>query len=171
MNIIDKAAVFATAAHAAVGQVRKYTGEPYIVHPQEVVTILSEFYDDESMLAAAWIHDTVEDTHITLDIIEDCFGSLVRDMVYFLTDTKVGNNRAERKAIDRARLKHVPGDVQSIKVADLISNSRSIIEHDEKFAKVYIQEKRELLNVLNKAHPVLLQRAWDIIIAAEERLK
>lgn len=171
MNIIEKAAIFATAAHAAVGQVRKYTGDPYIVHPQEVVNILSEVCDDETALATAWLHDVVEDTHITLDIIEDCFGSLVRDYVMLLTDTKYGKNRAERKATDRARLRHAPADVQSIKVADLISNSASIVDHDEKFAKVYIQEKRELLNVLVKAHPLLLQRAWAIIVEAERKLQ
>lgn len=54
MKIVDKARVFATAAHAATRQKRKYTGEPYINHPQEVVTILENAgYSNSYMLAAA----------------------------------------------------------------------------------------------------------------------
>ena len=73
MNIVEKARVFATAAHAAVGQLRKYTFEPYIVHPAEVFAIVSTVDGaTEEMMAAAWLHDTVEDTGVTIEVSAIC---------------------------------------------------------------------------------------------------
>lgn len=60
----------ATAAHEGIGQVRKYTGEPYINHPAAVAELVSSVPHTPEMLAAAWLHDTVEDTPITLLDIE-----------------------------------------------------------------------------------------------------
>jgi guanosine-3',5'-bis(diphosphate) 3'-pyrophosphohydrolase len=57
MTLEDRARTFATAAHAAVGQLRKYTHEPYIVHPAEVVSIVKSVAHTEAMVAAAWMHD------------------------------------------------------------------------------------------------------------------
>lgn len=71
--IEEKARVFATAAHGAVGQVRKYTGEPYINHPAEVVQIVRSVQHTPDMIAAAWLHDVVEDTAVTLEDIEQHF--------------------------------------------------------------------------------------------------
>jgi guanosine-3',5'-bis(diphosphate) 3'-pyrophosphohydrolase len=65
-------------------------------------------------------------------------------------------NRAERKAASRARLAAAPGWVQTIKCADLISNTSSIVKHDPKFAVTYLEEKRLLLDVLTKADPRLV---------------
>lgn len=67
MDKVEKAYYFAMAAHAAVGQKRKYTGEPYIVHPVEVCDIIThnvEWSNDE-MCCAALLHDVVEDTQVT----------------------------------------------------------------------------------------------------------
>ena len=74
MDIVYKAQVFATAAHYAVKQTRKYTGEPYIVHPAEVVAILYKYGTTEEQAAAGWLHDTVEDTGVTSEIIYFEFG-------------------------------------------------------------------------------------------------
>ena len=64
-----RARLFATAAHAAVGQLRKYTHEPYIVHPAEVASIVKTVAHTEAMIAAAWLHDTVEDTGVSIELI------------------------------------------------------------------------------------------------------
>lgn len=77
---IEKARLFAIAAHAAIGQVRKYTGEPYIVHPAETVGIVKEnHYRGISAkgVQALWLHDVVEDTKITIDEIRRAFGPIV----------------------------------------------------------------------------------------------
>jgi (p)ppGpp synthase/HD superfamily hydrolase len=161
MCIVEKARIFATAAHAAVGQVRKYTNEPYIVHPAEVVSIVSSVPHTDEMLAAAWLHDTVEDTGVTIEVIRAEFGSKVADLVGWLTDVSrpEQGNRATRKAIDRAHSAMAPAEAQTVKLADLISNTCSIVAFDEKFAKTFLEEKRMLLDVMTKGDAKLMAEA------------
>ena len=157
MDIVERARIFATAAHAAVGQTRKYTGEPYIVHPREVVDFLKLVPHTTDMLAAAWLHDVVEDTEVEVTDIWREFGSVVASYVHWLTDRSKpeDGNRARRKELDREYIKNAPAEVKSIKLADLISNTASIVEHDKKFAKVYLKEKQLLLEVLKEGDPRL----------------
>ena len=166
MDIIEKARVFATAAHAAAAQLRKYTNEPYIVHPTEVAGIIDNLEGSTAeMVAAAWLHDVVEDTGVTIEVIRKEFGTEVAELVGWLTDVSrpEQGNRATRKAIDRAHTAMAPAEAQTIKLADLISNCRSIKEHDEKFAKVYFEEKRLLLEVLTKGDRELWEHANRIV--------
>lgn len=162
MDIVERARVFATAAHAAVGQVRKYTFEPYIVHPAEVAHIIDNLEGATyEMVAAAWLHDVVEDTGVTIETIRAEFGPEVAELVGWLTDVSrpEHGNRAHRKALDRAHTAAAPAEAQTIKLADLISNTRSIMAHDEAFAKTYLEEKRLLLEVMTKADATLMAEA------------
>lgn len=160
-ELIQKAMAFAIKAHQ--GQERKYTGEPYWKHLAEVAGIVASCPSvDVEMIAAAWLHDTVEDTGVSLDDIEREFGFGVAVMVSGLTDSEEGANRAERKQKARDRLRDCSGRIQTIKCADLISNTASIVRHDPKFAKVYLDEKRALLDVMTKADPHLHAMASNI---------
>ena len=165
MDIVERARVFATAAHAAIGQIRKYTFEPYIVHPAEVVSIVRTVTHTDEMLAAAWLHDTVEDTGVTIEMIRAEFGTGVAELVGWLTDVSrpEHGNRAHRKALDRAHTAAAPADAQTIKLADLIANTRSIMEHDEAFAKTYLEEKRMLLEVMLHGDAILMAKAREQI--------
>jgi (p)ppGpp synthase/HD superfamily hydrolase len=165
MEIVEKARVFATAAHAAAAQLRKYTNEPYIVHPREVAQIVGTVPHSYEMLAAAWLHDVVEDTGVTIETIRAEFGADVAELVGWLTDVSrpEQGNRATRKAIDRAHTAMASKDAQTIKLADLISNCTSIVEHDADFAKTYLEEKRLLLEVLTKGDRELFERAKAIV--------
>lgn len=166
MMIVEKARIFATASHAAVAQLRKYTNEPYIVHPAEVFSIVSRVDGaTEEMMAAAWLHDVVEDTGVTIEVIREMFGEKVAELVGWLTDVSrpEQGNRATRKAIDRAHTAMAPAEAQTIKLADLISNTRSIMQHDEKFAKTYLEEKRLLLEVMTKGDATLMAEARKYI--------
>lgn len=159
--IESRARLFATAAHGAIDQRRKYTNDPYIYHLANVVELVRSVPHSQEMLAAAWLHDVVEDTKITLDTIEVEFGVEVVWLVRWLTDTSKpeDGNRAARKAIDLARLAQAPEAAQTIKVADLIDNSKSIMAHDPGFAAVYTKEKKALLDVLTQANPSLVNQA------------
>ena len=161
MNLIEKARVFATAAHHAAGNARKYTGEPYINHPEAVVDIVSNVPHTPEMIAAAWLHDTVEDTGVSLDLIKFEFGEKVADLVCWLTDksTREDGNRAARKAIDRLHIAKASPEAKTIKLADLLDNTASIIERDPGFAEVYMAEKAELLKVLTEGDKTLWDRA------------
>ena len=165
MIMVERARVFATAAHAAVGQVRKYTFEPYIVHPAEVAGIVATVPHTNEMLAAAYLHDTVEDTGVSIVDIQKEFGNEVASLVGWLTDVSKPEqgNRAVRKAIDREHTAMAPAAAQTVKLADLIANSRSILAHDPAFAKVYLEEKRMLLEVLTRGDATLMAQARRIV--------
>ena len=165
MEMVERARVFATAAHAAVGQRRKYTNEPYIVHPAEVVSILQTVNHTEEMLAAAWMHDVVEDTGVPLEVIWGEFGSVVASYVHWLTNRSKAEdgNRAKRKEIDREYIRNAPAEVKTIKLADLISNCSSIMQYDVAFATTYLEEKRLMLEVLKEGDSVLWYVAAGIV--------
>jgi (p)ppGpp synthase/HD superfamily hydrolase len=156
---------FATAAHARVGQVRKYTGLPYITHPAAVVEIVRGVPHSDAMLAAGWLHDVVEDTGTPAADVLAAFGAEVADLVGWLTDvSKPGDgNRAVRKAIDRAHSAQAPAAAKTVKLADLIDNARSILQYDRGFARVYLAEKRALLEVLGEGDAALWARADEIV--------
>lgn len=162
-NLINRARQFATLAHD--GQVRKYTNEPYIEHPIAVAAIVSSVIAEPEPITAALLHDVVEDTPIELDEIRNVFGHRVMQLVEQVTDISrpADGNRKTRKAIDRQHLARADADGQTIKLADLIDNTGSIVAHDPKFAKVYMAEKRDLLEVLTLGHPALYARANALV--------
>jgi len=167
MDRLEKAKLFSKVAHEAIGQKRKYTGEPYFNHPLRVMKLVASVLpDDEDAQIVALLHDTVEDTDVTLAFIRDEFGQRVERGVFALTDTPTvegGPNRKERKKMDRERLSKAEGWVQTVKVADMIDNTSTIVEYDPKFAKVYLEEKRLLLSELTSADPILLEQAQSQI--------
>jgi (p)ppGpp synthase/HD superfamily hydrolase len=155
---------FAATAHAT--QKRKYTGEPYITHPIEVAKIVASVEHTDAMVCAAVLHDVVEDCGVTLEEIKEEFGAEVEDLVFWLTDPPTvagGPNRAERKRMTRERYSIAPAEAQTIKCADIIANTSSIVQHDPDFAIVYLSEVRALLEVLDRADPTLLARAKAVV--------
>lgn len=164
-DLVRRADAFAERHFRAIDKRRKYTGEPYMVHPREVAAIVRSVPHTKEMLAAALLHDTVEDTDVELSEIRDSFGPEVAWLVYWLTDPEVEGNRARRKRAAIEQLAVAPADAQTIKLADLISNSRSILERDPEFAKVYMPEKAALLTVLTSGDKTLLAEAREIVTA------
>lgn len=164
---VARARAFAIAAHSAVGQVRKYTGEPYWRHCEQVGALLAAHVQNcpAEMIAAAWLHDTVEDTKVTLDIIRQEFGPCVATLVEGLTDVSrpEDGNRAARKALDREHTATQSPACKTVKLADLISNTRSIVDRDPEFARVYLREKELLLEVLREGDPTLWRIADDLV--------
>lgn len=160
----SRALEFATKAHR--GQIRKYTGEPYINHPISVAKIVKGC-DGHSvyMVAAALLHDTVEDTATTIEDIKSEFGDIVAMFVDGLTDISKpeDGNRAKRKEIDRLHLNGALPPIQTIKLADLIDNSDSIVRYDSDFSKVYMKEKKLLLDILTEGDADLQLKAKKII--------
>lgn len=151
MNIVEKAHMFAAGAHAGVGQKRKYTGEDYINHPIAVAEIVRKHGGTEEMVAAAMLHDTIEDTQVTFGHIFSLFGDRVAEMVDALSNKAVpeDGNREARFFINVKALRERL-DMQSrvIKLADLIHNTKSITRYDQKFAVQYLAEKALMLRVL-----------------------
>lgn len=136
---------------------RKYTGNPYTDHLAEVAGFVAAVaykptfgFHPPTAVAVAWLHDCVEDVGVSIPELACRFGDYVAEGVMLLSDLETGN-RATRKRLSRERLGQAPGWVQSIKVADLISNTGSIVLHDPAFARVYLAEKVAMLDVLTGA--------------------
>jgi (p)ppGpp synthase/HD superfamily hydrolase len=157
-KVTERASLFAYVAHNAIGQVRKYANDPYWHHCENVAMTVTIRGGTDEMIAAAWLHDVVEDTKIEIGDIGAFFGDAIESFVWALTDTEKGN-RAERKRLSRIRLGNACAEVQTIKLADLIDNTKTIAQYDPEFAKVYMQEKRELIDVLTKGDKTLWQMA------------
>ena len=162
---IKKAIEFATEAHGE--QLRKYTGEPYVTHPIQVAKILNDNAENISQrqVVAAILHDVVEDTDVTLDDIRKVFGPDVETLVFWLTDVSKpeDGNRKLRKELDRKHIAKAPVEAKTIKLADIIDNGSSITEHDSKFAKVFLEEKRLVLEVLKDGDKTLWNIANELV--------
>ncbi|GEN24570.1 hypothetical protein HCU01_25190 [Halomonas cupida] len=172
LDLVERARLFATAAHAAIDQRRKYGGAPYIEHPEAVARLVAEHQADEVMMAAAWLHDVVEDTAVSLELVREEFGENVAGLVDALSDmqTPEEGNRAARKQRAAQRLSLADPRAQTIKYADLIHNTSSIVRHDRGFARIYLEEKRHLLEIMDQGDPGLRQRALRVLQVADGEL-
>lgn len=122
--MIAKAIAFATRAHE--GQVRKGTTRPFITHPLEVGKIVSSMTDDEEVICAAILHDTIEDCeHITEETIRQEFSERIAELVAKESEDK-SKTWMERKSHTIAHLKVAPVEIQMIGLADKLSNMRDI---------------------------------------------
>ena len=156
---------FAHEAHDSIKQVRKYSGLPYWTHTDEVAGIVASVTDEEEDLAAAHLHDLLEDVFpknafYSLDRIRGLFGDRVASMVFDLTDQYTPENypewnRAIRKSKEADRLGATPARTQTIKLADIIVNTRDIAQSDPSFAKTYLKEKAYLLSKLTLGNEFL----------------
>jgi len=160
---IDFAINYAKKAHA--GLVRKYTNVPYLSHPVAVAGLVASVTDDREMIIAAILHDTVEDTETTFADICQYFGRNVMLLVNDLTDISGpgDGNREARKNIDRLHIKQASPRAKTIKLADLIDNTKTIVQFDPEFAKIYMHEKRALLGVLYRGDKILYKIADDLV--------
>lgn len=149
MSIILKAAALAARAHAGVP--RKHTGFPYIYHPARVagrVGILPGA--TEEMVAAAYLHDVLEDTTVTRAEIEEATNAQVGFYVDCMTNRSKGSglSRAERKALDRKHLAEIPPEIKLIKAIDRIDNLLEMSGATTDFKRLYSEESLLLADVL-----------------------
>lgn len=169
MSLIIKARDFARKAHDSIGQKRKYSSDPYWVHPFRVAArILQRPDSTESMVAAAFLHDTIEDVPlITPAIIAWEFNHEVARMVLGLTQysKQIGSkmSRRERKVMDLEYLDKQQDDVKIIKLEDRLDNILDIKTSNWAFYnKVYRQETIELVNLIGYVDVAIKQRILDI---------
>jgi hypothetical protein len=128
--VIFKAIEFSTKAHA--GQHRKGTKIPYIIHPLGVAKILIEYGCPDHVVIAGILHDTVEDTTITLEQIKDTFGSAVADLVKAASEPDKSDTWENRKKHTIGMLKTLSKDAANLVLADKLDNIRAIGEDLER---------------------------------------
>jgi (p)ppGpp synthase/HD superfamily hydrolase len=170
-TLIEKAISVARELH--MGQVRKYTAEPYFVHPEAVAKTVREAGGTENMICAAYLHDVVEDCHVSVEEISSIFNPEIGMLVDELTDR--GNPetspRHERKAAYREHIGRASKEAQTIKLADILDNVKSIFEHDPDFARTYIQEKINMLDCLREGDELLRARVSAVLFGNSEKLR
>jgi len=124
-SLFDRAARFAIEAHG--GTERRGKGYPYIIHPMEAAAIVASITNDPEMLAAAILHDTVEDTDVTLEQVRALFGDRVALLVQHETaPTDSTMTWRDRKTVQIAQLASAPYDSKVVALGDKLSNMRSI---------------------------------------------
>ena len=133
-DLLDRAIVFAVKAHHNTE--RRGKGFPYIVHPMEAVEIVATLTTDQELLAAAALHDTVEDTEVTVEQIRSEFGDRIASLVHAESDQLNGEvftggaNEEEtwhaRKQAAIDRLAAAPHDAKIVALGDKLSNMRAI---------------------------------------------
>jgi (p)ppGpp synthase/HD superfamily hydrolase len=161
---------FAMCAHR--NQRRKYEDAPYVVHCERVARMVAECTDDGSIIAAAMMHDVLEDTDVTAEEMRRVFGDAITALVLEVTDVSRPSDgkRAVRKGKDKDHLAKSSAGGATIKLADLIHNCISVATHDKGFAPVYLREADALLQVLKHGDKRLWEREWDTLKTARERL-
>ena len=175
MNKMEKAILFATKAHA--GSFRKGKTKPYILHPLEAMMIVADLTDDEELLAAAVLHDTVEDTNTTAAEIEREFGESVASLVVSESENKREDRSAEetwktRKQETIDHLKLASRDVKLVCLGDKLSNMREIYRDytklgDDLWQRFNQKDKREHGWYYSEIYRILRAEFGDVPVIRE----
>lgn len=127
--LFDRAARYAIEAHA--GTERRGKGFPYILHPMEAAAIVATITPDPEILAAAILHDVIEDTDRTVEDLRREFGDRIAEMVAAESDNPMAHLSEEaswhaRKQAAIDRLARAPHDSKIVALGDKLSNMRAI---------------------------------------------
>lgn len=128
-SLFDRAAIFAVKAHA--GTERRGKGFPYIIHPMEAAGIVATMTSDQELLAAAVLHDVVEDTDVTVEELRSEFGPRIARLVASESDVfeegvSEEDSWRSRKQAAIDRLAGASHDAKIVALGDKLSNMRAI---------------------------------------------
>ena len=149
-DLLDRAIIFAVNAHHNTE--RRGKGFPYIVHPMEAVEIVATITPDQELLAAAALHDTIEDTDVTVEQLRELFGERVAHLVQeesdqFTEGVSEADSWHDRKQAAIDRLAHASHDAKIVAMGDKLSNMRAIARD----YKVLGDELWSIFHVTDKA--------------------
>jgi (p)ppGpp synthase/HD superfamily hydrolase len=181
-SLLEQVKQFAAKAHGS--QRRKFIDEPYIAHPIRVMELCKEYTTDTTVLAAALLHDVLEDTPVSKEEIQHFLSTLMDAsttertvrLVDELTDRFIKANypqwnRRVRKSKEAERLAATSADAQTIKYADIIDNSAEFASQENDFAEVFLRECKALLKKMDKGNAELRQRALKVVEEELSKLK
>ena len=150
-DLLDRAIIFAVRAHHNTE--RRGKGFPYIVHPMEAVEIVASITPDQELLAAAALHDTIEDTDVTVEDIRREFGDRIAELVHaesdqFTEGVSEEDSWHDRKQAAIDRLAAASHDAKIVAMGDKLSNMRAIwrdyqIKGDELWSIFHAKDKAD----------------------------
>lgn len=178
-ELLDRAIIFAVKAHS--GTERRGKGFPYIVHPMEAVEIVSTMTSDQELLAAAALHDTVEDTSVTIEQIRREFGDRIASIVDTESDKGIAGRSEDESWLDRKRsalerLEKAPVEAKMVALGDKLSNMRAIardyaVRGDELWKIFHVKDKkihewrfRSLANALRELQDTFAFKEFEALI-------
>lgn len=173
---------FVSASHG--DQKRKYTGDPYTNHLLAVAEMASAYSKDPLAYEKGLCHDLLEDTGATEEQLflklreigytmaeADSICECVRELTDVYTKEKYPDrNRRERKLNEAQRLGMITPDSQTVKYADLINNTESIVEHDPDFSKTYLEEKLQTIDYMRGGNIHLFVKCCHTLHEAANKL-
>jgi guanosine-3',5'-bis(diphosphate) 3'-pyrophosphohydrolase len=160
--LVERARAYATGAHAAVGQRHKRDQFPYAMHLRAVAEMVADVDGTPTMIAAAWLHDVIENTACTLDDLRAEFGDVAASYVDWLTDPSKGGD-ADARMLEHARLARAPVEVKIIKLADLIDNCGTVLRFKPEIADEYLADKEQVIELVSGSNEALSRQAANII--------
>lgn len=175
---IQRAKDFGREAHDSIKQVRKYNFDPYWTHTERVAEEVSAHGGSEDQICASFLHDYREDVVPELfrqgrleelaafEARYEEFSPLTRQYVDELTDVYTkercpDENRKQRHDKENIRLAKISPEAMTIKLADLIDNTTSIVHEDPNFARIYLKEKKVLMPLLKQGNTNLFTKAMQ----------
>lgn len=180
-KVLEQVRDFADKAHG--DQTRKYTPERYIVHPVRVMEMCQRFTNSLPILAAALLHDVLEDTEVNEREMQNFLSTVMNTedatetmkLVVELTDvyTKASYprwNRRKRKRKEAERIEQTSGDSQTVKYADTIDNCKEIVVQDPEFAGLFLRECKMLLDRMPKGNAELYKEAIETVNECLDRV-
>lgn len=165
---------YSADAHAT--RQRKFTNDFKSMHPLRVMEICQLYTDKPSVLAAALLHDILEETTVTTvelavflaEVMDPVIAEKTQGLIEELTDIYTRNdypllNRRTRKEMELQRIAAISTDAQTIKYADIIDNARSLASAGTEFTSLFLEENQALLQHIPKGNPYLYLQAINIV--------
>ena len=165
-SLFEKALNFAKLKHSS--QKRKFTGEPYIVHPIRVAEITKRYGGTESQIIAAILHDTIEDTETTEDEIRREFGDEIAGLVVSLTNDEDEKNRLGKAEYLTKKISGMSSNSLLVKFADRLDNVNDLSSNNPDWSKTYARQTDYILSHLdnpnlNETHLEIIKKIKEII--------
>jgi len=164
-ELVFKAKEFATKKHE--GQKRKFNGKPYITHPQAVADLVKKFGGNHEMQAAAFLHDTLEDTDTTEEELRQEFGDVVTDYVMELTNPPI-SDKSQKGKILVDKMNKMSAGALFIKLVDRLNNVSDFNTAPPSFVEKYKPETEFILdnlknNFITKVHEEIIEKIKEVI--------
>jgi (p)ppGpp synthase/HD superfamily hydrolase len=170
-TITDFASRFSEFKHK--GQIRKFSGEPYFEHPKRVAEIVKKFKKShklDDLIAAAFTHDTLEDTNTTYKDLTTLFGGLVASLVQELTSDKKEIEKIGKTSYLINKMENMSNWALVIKLADRLDNVSDLKTSSKKFRDKMIKSTKEIIRIL-KNHRKLTPTQQKLTDAIENKIK
>jgi (p)ppGpp synthase/HD superfamily hydrolase len=174
----EKAINFGSKKHE--GQFRRFNNEPYFVHPTKVADLVKQFTDDQNIIDAAYLHDTLEDTNASFDELVREFGLEVANLVKELTSNDDEIAKVGKAQYLLNKMNHMSSDALLVKLADRCDNTSGFAEYREllkddtknleklnKFIRRYSEETKYILDNLTANltinHKIIIEKIRENI--------